>query len=148
VAHPTAELSAANPSLQDPVVSSAAVDVVVHPASVPVSKSPLVIKKLAPACATGKAQKSVTAIAAVFIVISPLFRFAPLARYFKQRKTTQREDIVLALWSRDLREGPWAYGPRASHENRGADFALCGARLQACRVDSRVDVLLRLNGDS
>jgi hypothetical protein len=145
VAHPTAELSAANPSLQDPVVSSAAVDVVVHPASVPVSKSPLVIKKLAPACATGKAQKSVTAIAAIFTVISPLFKFAPLARYLKQRKTTQR---VLALWSRDLREGPWAYGPRASHENRGADFAFCGARLQACRVDSRVDVLLRLNGDS
>jgi hypothetical protein len=32
------------------------------------------------------------------------------------------------------------------HENPGADFAFCGARLQACRVDSRVDVLLRRNG--
>src|ERR1700733_1689645 len=39
-------------------------------------------------------------------------------------------------------ECPWADGPHATHE-----IAFCGARLQACRVDSRVDVLLRLNRD-
>src|SRR5580658_11385351 len=42
----------------------------------------------------------------------------------------------------------WADVTRASPQNPGADFAFCGARLQACRVDSRVDVLLRRNADS
>ena len=32
--------------------------------------------------------------------------------------------------------------PTGNDEN-----AFCGARLQACRVDSRVDVLLRRNGE-
>jgi hypothetical protein len=43
--------------------------------------------------------------------------------------------------NRDHRESPWADGPRASHENPGADFAFCGARLQACRWLTLVTVV-------